>query len=347
MINFLNGFASFFFLFKSYAPIVHRFPQPPLITQETSSQSARTSVASGGRLSILSEKLSRLSISSNQSGRPSVASDSVLLHKKSEGGRLSHSYEDSDTQTITTHYSGRRGSKAPRLSIAENGSQSGVSSSGTNGKNIRFQLFPRSSDAVEQSISSVEQSSGIFDEQPSVSSRRSSTKNDSNPNPTRRQSLLRSPSSRYAIPKFPIVGKPSGHAIRTSLPPSEQAFLSPPMSPQSSLHMKKKNKTLRAAMGAITPDLYISNTSCTTIEDEKGNSVTTVNNNGIISERNNDELAMAEEETHRIHIRIVYDEHRNDLIINVIEGMINASHLPFHSFPFDFQLNFYRLNEKN
>ena len=205
----------------------------------------------------------------------------------------------------------------------------------SSGKNIRFQLFPRSSDAVEQSISSVEQSSGIFDEQPSVSSRRSSTKNDSSQNTNRRQSLLRSPSSRYAIPKFPIVGKQSGHAIRTSLPPSEQAFLSPPMSPQSSIHIKK-NKTLRAAMGAITPDLYFTNTSCTTAEDEKGNSVTTVNNNGIISERSNDELAIAEENSHRIHIRIVYDEYRNDLIINVIEGMINASRLSFHLVPFHF-----------
>jgi hypothetical protein len=84
---------------------VHRIPQPPVITQEISStQSARTSVASGGRLSILSEKLSRLSISSNQSGRPSVASDSVLLHKKGESGRLSHSYDDTDTQAVQKYH---------------------------------------------------------------------------------------------------------------------------------------------------------------------------------------------------------------------------------------------------
>ncbi|CAF4783792.1 unnamed protein product, partial [Rotaria magnacalcarata] len=80
--------------------------------------SARTSLASGGRLSILSEKLSRLSISSNQSGRPSVASDSVLLHKKGETGRLSHSYDDTDTQGITAHYASRSCSKTARLSAA-------------------------------------------------------------------------------------------------------------------------------------------------------------------------------------------------------------------------------------
>ena len=33
-----------------------------------------------------------------------------------------------------------------------------------NSKNIRFQLFPRSSDVVEQSISSVEPSTGIVEE---------------------------------------------------------------------------------------------------------------------------------------------------------------------------------------
>ncbi len=293
-----------------------------MITQETSSQSARTSVASGGRLSILSEKLSRLSISSNQSGRPSVASDSVLLHKKGETGRLSQSYEDSDARAISAHYTGRRTSKAPRLSTVDNENRIV-----NQGKNIRFQLFPRSSDAVEQSISSVDQSSGVFEEQSIETTRRSISKIDSNqnPTPTRRQSLLRSPSSRYAIPKFPVVGKQSTNAIRTSIPPSEQAFLSPPMSPQTSFHTNK-NKTLRGALGAIMPDLYFIGTACTANNDTNVSGGITTNNNGIINERINDELTIVEEILHKLHIRIIYEEHRNDLVVNIIEGRLTIKH---------------------
>lgn len=96
------------------------------------------------------------------------------------------------------------------------------------------------------------------------------------------------------------------------------------MSPQSSIHVKK-NKTLRAALGAITPDLYFANTTCPIYDDQNSNSVTTVNNNGIISEPNDDELTMASDPSHQIHIRIVYDEYRNDLIVNVITGRNNLS----------------------
>lgn len=288
-----------------------------MITQETSSQSARTSVASGGRLSILSEKLSRLSISSNHSARPSVASDSVLLHKKGETGRLSHSYEDTDAQAITAHYSSRRSSKGGRLSATEGESQSGLISNTNNSKNLRFQLFPRTSDAVEQSITSIDQSSGIIDEQQNGSSRRSITKVDSNP--TRRQSLLRSPSSRYTIPKFPIVGsKHSNNLARVSITQSEQGFLSPPMSPQGSSH-HHKTKILRGALGAITPDLYFTGSTSRTNNDINGTS-------GIIAdntmERTNDELTTVDEMLHKLHIRIMYDEHRNDLVVNIIEGLI-------------------------
>jgi len=190
---------------------------------------------------------------------------------------------------------------------------------GNPGKNIRFQLFPRSSDAVEQSISSVDQSSGVLEEQSADPSRRSISKIDSNPTTNRRQSLLRSPSSRYAIPKFPVVGKQSSNPIRTSLPPLEQAFLSPPISPPSSFHTNK-NKTLRGALGAIMPDLYFIGTTCATNNDSNGSGGITTNNNGIINERINDELTTVEENLHKLHIRIVYDEHRNDLVVNIIEG---------------------------
>jgi len=277
---------------------------------------------SGGRLSILSEKFSRLSISSNQSGRPSVASDSVLLHKKGETGRLSQSYEDTDKQAIKAHYASRRSSKVSRLSKTEDENQTILLSNTNNSKNIRFQLFPRTSDVFEQSISSVDQSLGNFEEQPTSVSRRSSTKADSNQNtnPSRRQSLLRSPSSRYAIPKFPVVGKQSSNTMRASMPPLEQGFLSLPMSPQSSSH-SNKNKTLRGALGAIMPDLYFTGTTYAPNNDINGTSGIIINNSGIVNERVNDELSTLEENLHKLHIRIVYDEHRNDLVINIIEGM--------------------------
>ncbi|UJR13743.1 hypothetical protein I4U23_000753 [Adineta vaga] len=306
----------------NYAPIVHLIPQPSIITQETTSQSARTSVASGGRLSILSDKLSRLSISSNQSGRPSVTSDSVLLPKKGEPGRLSHSYEDTDTQTISAHYSNRRSSKlTPRLSSLENENHASSSHVTNNSKNIRFQLFPRSSDAVEQSISSVEQSSGGTEEALLGSSKRLLTKVESQQITTsnRRQSLLRSPSSRYAIPKFPIIGKQSNPVPRASMIPMDQGLLSPPIIPQS-ISQLSKNKTLRGALGAIMPDLYFTDTS--TIMDSKGNgnSRTISNNSTTTGERLNDDTSTVGECLHRLHIRIHYDEHRNDLVVNIIEA---------------------------
>ncbi|CAF2558514.1 unnamed protein product [Rotaria sp. Silwood2] len=305
----------------SYAPIVHRIPQPPVITQEISSQSARTSLASGGRFSILSEKLSRLSISSNQSGRPSVASDSVLLHKKGETGRLSHSYEDTDTQGITAHYANRSCSKTTRLSTVDGDNQISLSPSTSNSKNIRFQLFPRTSDAVEQSITSVDQSSGIIEEQYLGSSKRLSAKIDSNQNLNtgRRQSLLRSPSSRYAIPKFPVVGKQSINTARASMQPLGQGLLLPPISPQFSSHLTKK-KTLRGALGAIMPDLYFTGTTCGTNGDGNGSSGINLSSNNGTSERINDELAFVEENLYRLHIRIIYDEHRNDFVVNIIEA---------------------------
>ncbi|CAF1983143.1 unnamed protein product [Rotaria magnacalcarata] len=338
-----------------YAPIVHRIPQPPVITQEISStQSGRTSVASGGRLSILSEKLSRLSISSNQSCRPSVASDSVLLQKKCDNGRLSHSYDDSNTEAITAHYLGRRTSKAPRLSIAAVETQAvGHSSTtgGANSKNIRFQLFPRTSDVVEQSISCVDSSSttasqptsqlssspppqsattitavttaaNITEEQVSSTKWQLTKANSSQAGNTgRRQSLLRSPSSKYAIPKFPIVGKQLGNAARGSTTLPEQGLLSPPALPQTS-SLFIPNKTLRGALGAIMPDLYFvgagcgRNSACSTMGANIGTA---------FNERTSEELSTVDESVHRLHIRIMYDDHRNDLIVNLIE----AQCLPF------------------
>jgi hypothetical protein len=167
----------------------------------------------------------------------------------------------------------------------------------------------------------MDQSSGIYEEQaPISSSRRSITKIDSNPNAGRRQSLFRSPSSRYAIPKFPIVGKQSSTAIRTSLPPLEQGLLSPPISPQSYFH-PNKNKTLRGALGAIMPGLYYTGTTTATNNDMNVNSGIIANNNSIVSERINDELTTVEENLYKLHIRIFYDEHRNDLVVHIIEGI--------------------------
>ena len=295
-----------------------------MITQEISStQSGRTSVASGGRLSILSEKLSRLSISSNQSGRPSVASDSVLLPKKGEAGRLSHSYDDTDTPAITAHYAGRRSSKAPRISSAGvDGQVFGHNSlaGGPHSKNIRFQLYPRSSDAIEQSISSLDQSlaSPIGEEQTLSSSKRTLTKTESvqSTNLSRRQSLLRSPSAKYAIPKFPATGKPTVNTARASMLPPEQGLLSPPVSPQASSH-QIKHKTLRGALGAIMPDLYFAGSACAGYG--VGRSISGLRGS-TLGERLSDELPTVEENLHRLHIRIQYDDHRNDLIVNVIEG---------------------------
>ena len=291
-----------------------------MITQEASSQSARTSVASGGRLSILSEKLSRLSISSNQSARASVASDSVLLHKKGDSGRLSHSYEDTDAQAISAHYSSRRNSKAPRLSATDVENQVGTLPGTINARNIRFQLFPRSSDAIERSISSVEQSPSIIEEEQSGSTKRQVIKIDAIQivNAGRRQSLLRSPSSRHAIPKFPAVGKQSNTNLRASISAIEQGLLSPPVSPQSSSH-RHKNKTLRGALGAILPDLYFTGTACSPTHSSNSGAMATGSPNET-GERTNEELAAVEDNLHKLHVRIQYDDHRNDLIVNVIEG---------------------------
>ena len=304
---------------------MRRIPQPPVITQEISStQSGRTSVASGGRLSILSEKLSRLSISSNQSGRPSVASDSVLLPKKGEAGRLSHSYDDTDTPAITAHYAGRRSSKVPRISSAGvDGHLFGhnAHAGGPNSKITRFQLYPRSSDAIERSLSSLDQSlaSPVSDEQTLSSSKRTLTKTESvqSNNLSRRQSLLRSPSAKYTIPKFPGSGKPTVNTARASMLPPEQGLLSPPVSPQASSH-QIKHKILRGALGAIMPDLYFTGSSACTGYGV-GRSISGLRGS-TLGERVSDELSTVEENLHRLHVRIQYDDHRNDLIVNVIEG---------------------------
>ena len=200
-------------------------------------------------------------------------------------------------------------------------------------KNIRFQLFPRTSDVVEQSISSVEPSStaslvtstgigtttlvtGIIEEQTPSSTKKQLIKADSVQNNTtninRRQSLLRSPSSKYSIPKFPIVGKQPTITTRPSVAPPEQGLLSPPITSQASSYLIK-NKTLRGALGAIMPDLYFVSTTCT--GNNTGGSLTTT-----FTDRSTEELATVDENLHRIHIRIQYDDHRNDLIVNVIEG---------------------------
>ncbi len=145
------------------------------------------------------------------------------------------------------------------------------------------------------------------------------TKIDSNQNinSSRRQSLLRSPSARYAIPRFPIIGKQSNNVARASMVPPEQGLLSPPIS------QFNKNTTLRGALGAIMPDLYFTGTACATNSDGNGNSrmlANSISSSGI-GERINDDLSTVEKNLHRLHIRILYDEHRNDLIVNIIEGI--------------------------
>ncbi len=144
------------------------------------------------------------------------------------------------------------------------------------------------------------------------------TKIDSNQNinSSRRQSLLRSPSARYAIPRFPIIGKQSNNLARASMVPPEQGLLSPP-------NQFNKNTTLRGALGAIMPDLYFTGTPCATNSDGNENSRMLANSisSGVIGERINDDVSTVEKNLHRLHIRIHYDEHRNDLIVNIIEGI--------------------------
>jgi hypothetical protein len=100
------------------------------------------------------------------------------------------------------------------------------------------------------------------------------------------------------------------------VPPTEQGLLSPPISPQPP-SLLIKNKTLRGALGAIMPDLYFVSTPCA------GNNSGNIPSGNIgtgFCERGTDELPTVEENLHRLHIRIQYDDHRNDLIVNIIEG---------------------------
>ena len=111
-----------------------------------------------------------------------------------------------------------------------------------------FNYFPRTSDIVEQSISSVDPPSivsgvttttsvttGILEEQTSFSSKRPLTKTESiqTANTGRRQSLLRSPSSKYSIQNF--LSLVNQQAISIDLPCHhfEQGLLSPPISLQA------------------------------------------------------------------------------------------------------------------
>ena len=99
------------------------------------------------------------------------------------------------------------------------------------------------------------------------------------------------------------------------MPPLEQGLLSPPMSPTPSSHLNK-NKTLRGALGAIMPDLYFTGTTCAANNDGNGNNgMSASNTTGV------EELTTVEEILHRLHIRFVYDEHRNDLVVNIVEGI--------------------------
>jgi hypothetical protein len=72
------------------------------------------------------------------------------------------------------------------------------------------------------------------------------------------------------------------------------------------------------------PDLYFTGTTYATNNDSNVSGGITTNNNGIINERINDELTTVEENLHKLHIRIVYEEHRNDLVVNIIEGRIKC-----------------------
>ena len=116
------------------------------------------------------------------------------------------------------------------------------------------------------------------------------------------------------MPKFPIVGKQPSNNTRASMPPPDQILLSPPVSPQPPVHLMK-NKTLRGALGAIMPDLYFTGSVCA------GNSIGGWSGLAGFAERSADELSTVEENVHRLHVRLQYDDHRNDLIVNIIEGI--------------------------
>ena len=175
------------------------------------------------------------------------------------------------------------------------------------------------SDIVEQSISFVDQISitGAADKQVS-SPEQQLTQADSNrtTNAGRGQSLLRSPSSKYAVPKFPAVGKQLSDTVRVSITKPEQGLLLPPVVSTMALQQKEK-RTLRGALGAITPRHHF--VGKTWIEDKTNNGTQGGSRSGF-DERMNDELLTMGENLHQLHIRIVYDDHQNDLIVNVIEG---------------------------
>lgn len=238
---------------------------------------------------------------------------------------MSHSYDDTDTQAIAAHYSGRRSSKAPRLSttgtvdpqIIELARQA----SAENARNIRFELFPRTTDVVEQSISSLEPSTSVIaEEQPLIPpAKRQLTSGNSiqSANPGQPDSSVRSPPlSKSAAAKYAQLIRQGESVARASMPSSEQSLLSPPLSRQSTSHLIK-TKTLRGALGAIMPNLYFVDTACT------GNVCCNnihVGTGAACVDRPNDESSGVGENPSRLHIRIQYDDHRNDLLVHVIEG---------------------------
>ncbi|CAF4724135.1 unnamed protein product, partial [Rotaria magnacalcarata] len=63
------------------------------------------------------------------------------------------------------------------------------------------------------------------------------------------------------------------------------------------------------------PDLYFTGTACAANSDINGNSGTIADSTGGVNERINDELSIEEEKSCKLHVRTLYDEHRNDLVV--------------------------------
>ena len=114
------------------------------------------------------------------------------------------------------------------------------------------------------------------------------------------------------------MGKQTSSMTRASAPQPEQGLLLPPLPSQAPSH-SLQNKTMRGPLGAIMPDLYLVGSTCVRSSTGSSNIGSIMGN--VIDERTSDDIsAIINENLHQLHIRTMYDDHRNDLIVNIIEG---------------------------
>ncbi|CAF1369584.1 unnamed protein product, partial [Didymodactylos carnosus] len=227
--------------------------------------------------------------------------------------------------TTFTKYNTRRESKQSnkvRLSytdcpssINNTKNDDSINGSGLVTKSIRFKLFPNS-DTVEQFIANDMVTSVEFNQSTTTKSQLRKTNSATQQVTNSRQSLLRSPSARYTIPKFPVRQKSSTISPRVSVAEwnsRDTSLLSPPEkdiinqrsksfnSNGNILTIKQMNteSTLRGALGAVSPDMYMQRSRV-----------------GFLDE----DTPIFEENLKKLRLRIQYDDQGNDLIVNIIEA---------------------------